>query len=91
MFEGSYTEAATTTSADPPGRGQDGGGVHVAGQHVAARVGLRVARERLPCFHFGADVGILPAFGAFTGAATVAPLPGDRVFVVAGDEVLRGA
>jgi DNA ligase-associated metallophosphoesterase len=45
-------------------------------------------RQRLPCFHFGARVGILPAFGAFTGTADVDVAPGDRVFVVAGDEVL---
>jgi len=48
-------------------------------------------RERLPCFHFGRHAGILPAFGAFTGAATVAPRPGEQVFVIAGDEVLRVA
>jgi DNA ligase-associated metallophosphoesterase len=45
-------------------------------------------RERLPCFHFGPGVGVLPAFGSFTGTALVRPLPGDRVFVVAEDEVV---
>ncbi|HEU0053447.1 MAG TPA: ligase-associated DNA damage response endonuclease PdeM [Longimicrobium sp.] len=45
-------------------------------------------RTRLPCFHFGARIGVLPAFGAFTGTADVEVAPGDRVFVVAGDEVL---
>ena len=67
------------------------GGYVLAGHiHPAAVLrGPGRMRERLPCFHFGARVGVLPAFGAFTGAATVAPLPGDQVFVVAGDEVLR--
>jgi metallophosphoesterase superfamily enzyme len=46
-------------------------------------------RERLPCFLFGPRRGILPAFGSFTGAATVRPTAGERVFVVAGDEVLQ--
>ena len=46
-------------------------------------------RQRLPCFHFGASVGILPAFGAFTGTADVDVAAGDRVFVVAGDEVVE--
>jgi DNA ligase-associated metallophosphoesterase len=46
-------------------------------------------RERLPCFLFGRRRGILPAFGSFTGAATVRPTAGERVFVVAGDEVLQ--
>jgi DNA ligase-associated metallophosphoesterase len=45
-------------------------------------------RERLPCFLFGERVGILPAFGDFTGGAAVRPRPGDRVFAVAGDEVV---
>ena len=44
-------------------------------------------RLRLPCFWFGDQVGVLPAFGAFTGMHAVQPAPGDRVFVVAGDSV----
>jgi metallophosphoesterase superfamily enzyme len=41
-------------------------------------------RERLPCFWFGRDVGVLPAFGDFTGCAEITVEPGDRVWVVAG-------
>jgi DNA ligase-associated metallophosphoesterase len=44
-------------------------------------------RLRLPCFHFGAKIGVLPAFGAFTGMHALRPSAGDRVFVVAGNEV----
>ena len=44
-------------------------------------------RLRLPCFHFGAQVGVLPAFGAFTGMHAVARRRGDRVYVV-GDETV---
>ncbi len=44
-------------------------------------------RLRLPCFHFGARLGVLPAFGAFTGMHAVRPLPGERVFMVAGESV----
>jgi len=64
---------------------------YVLAGHVHPSVTLRGVgrqRERLPCFHFGARVGVLPAFGAFTGTADVAVSPGDRVFVVAGDTVL---
>jgi DNA ligase-associated metallophosphoesterase len=39
-------------------------------------------RLRLPCFHFGATVGVLPAFGPFTGGHALKRAPGDRVFVV---------
>lgn len=46
-------------------------------------------RERLPCFWFGGRVGVLPAFGDFTGLARVRPGATDRVFVIAGEEVVR--
>ena len=38
---------------------------------------------RLPCFWFGDDVGVLPAFGAFTGMHPIRANPGERVFAVA--------
>jgi DNA ligase-associated metallophosphoesterase len=40
-------------------------------------------RLRLPCFHFGARVGVLPAFGAFTGMHAMAAEADARVYVVA--------
>lgn len=56
--------------------------------HPCIAVGGRAGeRLRLPCFHFGAQVGVLPAFGAFTGMQAVRPAAGDRVFVVADDRV----
>jgi DNA ligase-associated metallophosphoesterase len=54
--------------------------------HPAARVvGRGTDALRLPCFHFGPAVGVLPAFGEFTGGQLVPRASGDRVFVVAGD------
>lgn len=44
-------------------------------------------RLRLPCFHFGAAVGVLPAFGGFTGMHVLPRAPGERVYVIAHDEV----
>lgn len=55
--------------------------------HPAAWVGRGLQRLRLPCFHLGAQVGVLPAFGSFTGMHPVQPQPGERVFVVAEDAV----
>ncbi|HEY6132970.1 MAG TPA: ligase-associated DNA damage response endonuclease PdeM [Rubrivivax sp.] len=55
--------------------------------HPAAWVGRGIDRLRLPCFHFGPRVGLLPAFGDFTGMHVVQAQPGDRVFVVAADGV----
>jgi uncharacterized protein len=57
--------------------------------------GRAFERLRLPCFWFGDDtgqlpqqaVGILPAFGAFTGMHRIEPRAGDRIFPVAQDVV----
>ena len=56
--------------------------------------GIRLAgqgrqRERLPCFWFSPSVGVLPAFGSFTGLADVTPAVGDRVFAIAGADVVE--
>ena len=65
-------------------------GAYVLAGHVHPAVvlgGRAHDRLRLPCFHFGAAVGVLPAFGAFTGMHVMRRDPGDRVFAVVGDEV----
>ncbi|QJW85127.1 ligase-associated DNA damage response endonuclease PdeM [Ramlibacter terrae] len=57
--------------------------------------GRAFERLRLPCFWMGDDtgqlpaqaVGILPAFGNFTGMHRIEPRAGDRIFPVAGDVV----
>ena len=45
-------------------------------------------RLRLPCFHFGAQVGVLPAFGGFTGMHALPRAPSDRLFALADDRVV---
>jgi DNA ligase-associated metallophosphoesterase len=45
-------------------------------------------RLKLPCFRFGGRVGVLPAFGGFTGLAADVPRPGERVFAVADGSVI---
>ena len=44
---------------------------------------------RRPCFWLGSAGAVLPAFGDFTGLWSVTPAVGDRVFVVAGSEVVE--
>jgi DNA ligase-associated metallophosphoesterase len=65
--------------------------------HPCISVGGRAfERLRLPCFWFGDDtgalpqqaVGVLPAFGSFTGMHRIEPRAGDRIFPVA-DDVVR--
>jgi len=43
----------------------------------------------LPCFYFGRDEGILPAFGSFTGMALLRPKKEDRIFVIADNKIQR--
>ena len=57
--------------------------------------GRAFERLRLPCFWFGDDsgalprnaVGVLPAFGSFTGMHRIEPRAGDRIFPIAGEAV----
>ena len=65
---------------------------YILAGHVHPSVTLRGAgrqRARLPCFHFGPNVGILPAFGEFTGTADVPVTEGDRLYVVADAQVVE--
>jgi DNA ligase-associated metallophosphoesterase len=55
--------------------------------HPCINVGRCFERLRLPCFHFGPEVGVLPAFGAFTGMHPVRPGRRDAVYAVAGEVV----
>jgi DNA ligase-associated metallophosphoesterase len=65
----------------------DGAYVLAGHAHPCIHVGGGLDRLRLPCFHFGAQVGVLPAFGAFTGMHPIGRAAGDRVFVVADNAV----
>jgi DNA ligase-associated metallophosphoesterase len=72
-----------------PATGVDGYALAGHLHPVAVLAGAGRQRLRLPCFHFGARGGVLPAFGSFTGGAVVEPTPGDRVAVIAESAVLE--
>ena len=64
---------------------------YVLGGHVHPGVRIYGAgrqRERLPCFAFGSQVGILPAFGDFTGLGDVEPVGGTRIYAIAEEEIV---
>jgi DNA ligase-associated metallophosphoesterase len=70
-------------------RALDGRYVLAGHLHPSVVLGGRAHdRLRLPCFHFGAAFGVLPAFGAFTGSHCITRAAGDRVYVVQRDSVL---
>jgi DNA ligase-associated metallophosphoesterase len=69
-------------------------GAYVLAGHWHPCISIRgraFERLRLPCFWLGDDagqvpgraVGVLPAFGAFTGMHRIDPGPGDRIYPVA--------
>lgn len=71
-----------------PDRHRDADGYVLAGHiHPAARVGRGRTALRVPAFHFGEEVGVLPAFGSFTGGTVLPRRPTDRVYGIADDEV----
>ena len=57
--------------------------------HPAVRISAGGESLRLPCFWFTRGFGILPAFGSFTGSATIARAAQDRVYAIADDTVMR--
>ncbi|MCH2198830.1 MAG: ligase-associated DNA damage response endonuclease PdeM [Flavobacteriales bacterium] len=60
--------------------------------HIHPAVGLRgAARQylRLPCFWFAKKMGVMPAFGYFTGTHCIRPAKHDKVFAIAENQVLE--
>lgn len=73
---------------EPPAAGE---GYTLAGHIHPGLVlsGPALQRERLPCFLLRERMAVLPAFGSFTGLATIEPRAGDRAFVVAEADVIE--
>lgn len=81
--DGPWREGDLAFAHEPSGEpGRDH--IYLLVGHLHPAVVLRGpgGRLRLPCFWLGPRVGVLPAFGSFTGSSVVHPRPGDRVFVV---------
>lgn len=59
--------------------------------HPGVVVGAGADWLRLPCFHLGPRLGILPAFGRFTGSARLKVGPDEAAWAIVEDRVLRVA
>lgn len=46
-------------------------------------------RIKIPCFYFGVDYAILPAFSVFTGLQIVKPKANDQVFAITPSRVIK--
>lgn len=76
--------ALVHTPEPTPGYYSLGGHIHPA----VLLTGSGRQQLSLPCFWFGAQVGVLPAFGSFTGNALIYPEPTDRVYALAEESIL---
>ncbi|MBL7871306.1 MAG: ligase-associated DNA damage response endonuclease PdeM [Cyclobacteriaceae bacterium] len=59
--------------------------------HLHPGVNLKGAGKQsitLPCFYFGKQQAILPAFGSFTGLARIVPKKDDRIYVIAENKII---
>ena len=58
--------------------------------HPAVRLsGKGGMREQVQCFYFSDDFAILPSFGSFTGNFIIKPKDFEKVFAIAGDEIIE--
>ncbi|MGI8892649.1 MAG: ligase-associated DNA damage response endonuclease PdeM [Bacteroidia bacterium] len=65
-------------------------GHYVFSGHIHPAIGMHGKANnsvRVPCFWFGEEQCVLPAFGKFTGNESIRPITGDKVFAIAGDMV----
>ncbi|RYD92444.1 MAG: ligase-associated DNA damage response endonuclease PdeM [Sphingobacteriales bacterium] len=89
VVEGSFRSGAFCLAHDPADASP---GLYTFCGHVHPGVVLNgLARQslRLPCFYFAQDYCILPAFGRFTGLATVHPKRDETVYIIAEDKVMK--
>ncbi len=52
-------------------------------------IGIAKQRLKFPCFYFGNDYAIMPAFSAFTGLQIVKPRANDHVFAITPKSVIK--
>ncbi len=58
--------------------------------HPGIRInGLGKQSLHFPCFYFGKDYAVLPAFSRFTGVALIDPDPGEHVFAIVDKKIMQ--
>lgn len=71
-------------------RAHDGAFALAGHLHPCISIGGRAHDwHRLACFWFSQQVGVLPAFGAFTGMQAIRAAPGERVFAATAERVFE--
>lgn len=67
-------------------------GCYAMGGHLHPAVSIsdgRRGRFRLPCFHFGGNHAVLPAFGSFTGTHVLRGDVDGRIFAIADERIFE--
>ncbi|MEO6184373.1 MAG: ligase-associated DNA damage response endonuclease PdeM [Verrucomicrobiota bacterium] len=65
---------------------------YVLSGHIHPAISLRErfgSGIRAPCFYFGANCAILPAFGSFTGMHRIDPKRGERIYAIGKGEIIE--
>lgn len=57
--------------------------------HPVIHISGKGGRLRFPCFYFGAQQALLPAFGYFTGGYPITPYEGDRVIAIVNQTLME--
>ncbi len=71
--------------AGPGEDAEPGGGAYYFSGHLHPGIRIRgMGKQSLqfPCYYFGSDYAVLPAFGRWTGTVSIAPAPEDNVFAI---------
>jgi uncharacterized protein len=92
IYEKSFAEAPFWFAHNPPAEAEIPPGLFALSGHVHPAVtmtGKARQRLRLECFCFTSRQCILPAFGSFTGNEVLSRKDFQRVFVIAGSQVLE--
>ncbi len=77
---------------DPKDKLLDNGETYAVSGHIHPgvwMVGYGKQRLRLPCFYFGPEGAILPAFSVFTGLYSLEPAADAAVFVIGGNGIFK--
>ena len=92
LHEGTlYKGAFSFTHHPPEAASEKTGDTYLFTGHLhpsVTMVGMGKQSLRFPCFYFGKDHAILPAFGRFTGTARVDAQTGDQLFAIVNQEIL---
>jgi DNA ligase-associated metallophosphoesterase len=92
VHEHTYSDGPFCFIHESPQEAATAPGQYIFSGHLHPGVRINGAGRqslRLPCFYFDEDFAILPAFGGFTGLATIEPSRKSSVFAIANQEILH--